>query len=57
MAEVVKITLKSDNYEGRLKSSRTGGSSPPLCRGRPWLLYQYNSSVLPPVRELFKRPS
>jgi hypothetical protein len=30
----------SYNYEGRLKSSWTGGSAPLLCRGRQWLLYQ-----------------
>jgi len=27
-------------YEGRLKSSWTGGSAPLLCRGRRWLLCQ-----------------
>jgi hypothetical protein len=38
-------------YEGRLKSSWTDGSAALLCR-----LLQ-NSGALPPVHEIFKRPS
>jgi len=32
--------LHDANYDGRLKSSWTGGSAPLLCRGRRWLLCQ-----------------
>jgi len=39
------------NHEDRLKSLWTGGNVPLLCRGR------HNSGTLPPVNELFKRPS
>jgi hypothetical protein len=39
------------NYEGRLKSSWTGGSAPLLC------FPLHNTDVLPPVHDLFKRPS
>jgi len=38
-------------YEGRLKSSWTGGSEQLLC------FPLHNSGALPPVHKLFKRPS
>jgi hypothetical protein len=37
-------------YEGRLKSSWTGGSEPLFC-------LSLHNGTLPPVHELFKRPS
>jgi len=38
---IIHHTINVSNiYEGRFRSSWTGGSAPLLCRGRRWLLCQ-----------------